>query len=944
MKMNSSYISASAARKRLCFRLAPMIAIATVIATGQDCPPGGGGEATCYVQYRTATANKSKCQFQEFTEFQVPPRLRMYLKQTSIRQSDEFSSGGVGYGPNCTMTNEAGFNLKTNWLNILETETITTERTTCMSTGVYSGSYHQGEQIDDSRFVLCDNGPCEHYRTYYHHRWSLDQSVQYTYHNGQMQWVWVGNDNTQTSSDGWEDCDGTVTWDGTNSTTIPFTNLYIFGIPPVTPVSATHAVWMPDPPVSGHSASVQLEEEYTDANLYSDIMGRMPAYADGWYTPGPYDPLLYRSAYSLIHMNHTTGPFGGWGFNAPGAELQKMQYRFCVPQSGRKTAYYITWDIITYNFSTGVWTRDSANTTVVGTGGTDDACSAEFYAAPPDWDQSNYHGFVIRWVDNVKVTITTRSPEPKKPVPGKGSLGGTTLGEGNDCRGCGGKVGLIGALESGGIQLGFSMGQASNGISAESLNIRSALPNLNLASPAGLSYTAFDPSIEVIQASGLIRQVKSPEALADIITLSAFAYEIRYYLPSQVGSQSGGVYQVTGNPFVTWKVENPDASTNTFNRLRVSETRGSDVKSYDYTYTAAANKWTLDYPGNLRQDEWTAAITTNAPPIYMAGTAQGGSFPAFYRTVTNMVRQPGGPDLYKVRRVYRQFRWGESLIEETISPEADPKTTTYAYDEVYGYGNATIQPLKLVTHPDGSWKYYERDGSGRITATYSGFGDTPAPTSGTPNPALCRKTEYDYNALSSSGDDGSSFYYVPRTTVEYAKGSEVSRHYTIILPGERRDIRCQSPSVWWDASDNLVTITKYYTSGVNTNRVQSIERPDRTMTIVEYAQAVNGSQTNTVYTGQPNGSKTAITNGTKEVTILGPLSEMISRTVTDIASTILLSADTYSNYDEFNRPTRVTHLDGTYEDTIYACCGLDSTIDRDGVITQYHIDTIVRPT
>ena len=38
----------------------------------------------------------------------------------------------------------------------------------------------------------------------------------------------------------------------------------------------------------------------------------------------------------------------------------------------------------------------------------------------------------------------------------------------------------------------------------------------------------------------------------------------------------------------------------------------------------------------------------------------------------------------------------------------------------------------------------------------------------------------------------------------------------------RQDIRCQTPHAAWDTADNLVPITKYYTSGVNRNRVQSL--------------------------------------------------------------------------------------------------------------------------
>ena len=79
------------------------------------------------------------------------------------------------------------------------------------------------------------------------------------------------------------------------------------------------------------------------------------------------------------------------------------------------------------------------------------------------------------------------------------------------------------------------------------------------------------PDIEVISIGSQLRQVNAPQALADIVTDNAFAYEIRFYFPSQVGALSGGVHQVSGSPFVTWTIQNPDASTNTYNRLQITQ-------------------------------------------------------------------------------------------------------------------------------------------------------------------------------------------------------------------------------------------------------------------------------------------------------------------------------------------------------------------------------------
>jgi hypothetical protein len=141
------------------------------------------------------------------------------------------------------------------------------------------------------------------------------------------------------------------------------------------------------------------------------------------------------------------------------------------------------------------------------------------------------------------------------------------------------------------------------------------------------------------------------------VTITPFAYEIRFYWPPY--SFSGGLYQPSGSPFAIWRIENPDASVNTYNRLRITETRGSVVTTNDYTYTASAGSWKLDYPGGLREDERAVSFGTNDTTTVVLG--YGGAryptnhLPSYTRTETFTTRVPGGPDQYKVRRVYQQI-------------------------------------------------------------------------------------------------------------------------------------------------------------------------------------------------------------------------------------------------------------------------------------------------
>jgi YD repeat-containing protein len=181
----------------------------------------------------------------------------------------------------------------------------------------------------------------------------------------------------------------------------------------------------------------------------------------------------------------------------------------------------------------------------------------------------------------------------------------------------------------------------------------------------------------------------------------------------------------------------------------------------------------------------------------------------------------------------------------------------------------------------------------------------------------------------------------PRTQIEYLLGKEVSRSYVVLLTGARREIRCVAAGSAWNDTNNLVTATRYYTNGAFAGLLWSLAAPDGTLTLYEYATN-STTRTNTIWQGQPNTNNTAVLDGSKSVTVAGQAGEMISETESDIASGIVLRQETYSNYDEFKRPQRVTHLDGTFADTQYGCCGIDSFTDRDGATTSYTYDALGR--
>jgi len=97
-----------------------------------------------------------------------------------------------------------------------------------------------------------------------------------------------------------------------------------------------------------------LDTEYTDGELYTNILGLIPPYQGTWGDGGDFWGAM---AYSAIGADHADGdPWTDWEpFPVTAlAILQEMEYRFDVPGSQINTEYLITWDLVTYDIWQGV--------------------------------------------------------------------------------------------------------------------------------------------------------------------------------------------------------------------------------------------------------------------------------------------------------------------------------------------------------------------------------------------------------------------------------------------------------------------------------------------------------------------------------------------------------------------------------------------------------------
>ena len=682
----------------------------------------------CYVQYKVTGANLHKCVFEEYTNATLP-RIHYYHNQTThVTSSYSYSwSGNNGCsefvddpsGSSYNHTVSPGPFSGNEAYNFDVTEYERAPGMYCDYTNTFAGGWSKTGNNNDTRGNEQDwlTG------TAYYEVWVSNYCASY---NDSMSVAYLTTPTV--SNNGWyfivkQNITGsevtacspaytvtTVSLDSSSTNISPASLEFVDATPIIaSPVHkyadliVTNGINIdcltnPTSFVQTSHGTMDLDTEYSDAELWTNIMSLMPDYPSDWYVPGSIDESSV--AYSAIDAAHYAGdPWTG----SHNAELQKMKYQFCVPGSEWGVEYKITWDLVTCDVSMLSWSRSSQTTTVQGTGDpSNPALSDVFEVLPPDWDQSDIGGYVFIWVDNIQVSVVPKSTATP-PGSGPNWLGSVT---GGGCSTCGGgRTSAANSPGMGGFSAMFSMGRATVDESAGELRIESSLPSLLLATPANLAYGTNHTGTAVVWASNQLRQVNAPQALADIVVLNAFSYEIRFYLPSQVVGQADGVYQVSGDSFVTWRIENPDASTNTYNRLRLTEIRGSTVKVYDSVYNTNTCAWTFDYPGGLREDEVSFIATTNTSSLVLI--------------VTNTTRIPGGADLLKVRRVYQAALpsdWhlppaGLALVEETLDPDNNPQTTTYTYAQNGWYGSA--KPVSLVVHPDGSWERFYYDDFGR---------------------------------------------------------------------------------------------------------------------------------------------------------------------------------------------------------------------------------------
>jgi YD repeat-containing protein len=467
----------------------------------------------------------------------------------------------------------------------------------------------------------------------------------------------------------------------------------------------------------------------------------------------------------------------------------------------------------------------------------------------------------------------------------------------NPCAACAARC-PIGGVDTGNncVDIKIALGASAIWGSAGFLQVREVLPSSSLGTPATLHYNFGRPDVQVVRnGDGSPAQVNALSGMITVSTNSSNSYSVYVF---ESNPSSGGLSNSLSK-IIT--LENVDGDTNHF---RVTDSSRGVVADYYWQQ----NGWNLVTGGDLRQE-------------VRQETSDGDT-----TTIVDQIKNRDNTTVYQKLEVFRNYPLGHNLITSIEGSGANAKTNGYTYDQ--------DGRLLGADQADGSWERYAYDTQGRPTRHYSPFLNSPSTT----NSADCRMTAYDYSTASvaNSGDDGTTLSATPRSTIEYIQGQEVSRSFTVLTEGMRKEIRCTAPGASWNDANNLVTITWSITNSQYYGQPSFILHPDGAAEAFSYTPS-----STTHWSGGIDSAGTFVSGTREEVDQDLATERTTQRTMTDIASGKVTDRKLYF-YDQAGHLTNTVYLDGTQTSQTFDCCHLLSTTDRYGVVTSYGYDALDR--
>ena len=195
-----------------------------------------------------------------------------------------------------------------------------------------------------------------------------------------------------------------------------------------------------------------------------------------------------------------------------------------------------------------------------------------------------------------------------------------------------------------------------------------------------------DPGEKGGYTSQSIKQIKVPEVFVDIVVLNQWEYEIRFYLPNQVGPKQDAFYTVLGAPQSVARIRNPDPPNT--NAIEITNAKDGEIEKAEWKYEEATDTWTY-YLNGVETSRKSAKVDPNNP---------------CERIETRLDLEKG--HWVKTIKIFKAFPWGQDIVKKIEDPDGKARTTIYKYWDDPNGPHYTFH--KTTIHPDGTVEKHNR--------------------------------------------------------------------------------------------------------------------------------------------------------------------------------------------------------------------------------------------
>ncbi len=482
-----------------------------------------------------------------------------------------------------------------------------------------------------------------------------------------------------------------------------------------------------------------------------------------------------------------------------------------------------------------------------------------------------------------------------------------------------------------------SLGRTSAWSSAGSLVLSQMNIDSTSYTPALLKVVAPNSEVDVIKNGAEVRQLLAPEALLDVITVSAAQYEVRYYRRADVIlPKAGATYTVIAGaqPFLISRFENPVPANPNSGQLQMSEIRNG-ITLRSSLYTVAGNTWTLSRSGGKITEVRTRVVD---------GTGE--------TTVTITKKNEFNQVSSSRQEIYHPFAWGEEVIARIEDVAGTPRRTDYTY-----YENAALpasyKRLKTIINHDGSWVRYDytiSSGPSPVLTTimFEPWGPTPPTTPAAATVANSRVT------TTVSSDQASSTNLVWNEVTETINGVQTSKSLSRRTIGAEEETTSYSSA----SASEVTSSSSNYNPGVLStfNKASVVTYPDGRRDSITYAEGVYDPITHTFTEGAGKAFQTTVVHGTtaqsagialkttRDTTVQDQCGNTVivkSEVYTGGANYALLS-ETWNDYDAFRNLTLTTKNGRIVYSAEWIGMRKQSETDELGGVTTYLYDSLGR--